>query len=233
MSLIINVTALLISVWFLILLFFHLESKKSTCQKNQEPTCPTSSPLPGAAPANTSVFCLETGLTTISKQFNKTQEYRCGVKRKERGRIPNKTASQSVMKEDIHQLKEGHTPSPERTVKRFVSLENPSALLKLGVGRRTAILFKKAKTVDLSKSKPLSLQNEVSVDQTCEKIHLSSLCTSSAQISFSSSSHHLRSQGLSAVQESETERVNTHYIKRHRDRPWNYKSASLTHHIVR
>ncbi|GAA6100453.1 bromodomain and PHD finger-containing protein 3 isoform X1 [Tachysurus ichikawai] len=148
------------------------ESRNSTHQKTQESTCLTSSPLPGDAPPNASVFCLETGGMTTQGQFYEQQ----GSRARGRGRGKAKNHTKTPAHTEVDKLKERHTLA-------ISSLDGSPFLPKLGVGRRTSILFKKAKNGDkLAKSKLFSLQNRVSADQLSEQLpdhrsQTSLLCT--------------------------------------------------------
>lgn len=153
-------------------LFSGSESRNSTHQKTQESTCLTSSPLPGDAPPNASVFCLETGGMTTQGQFYEQQ----GSRARGRGRGKAKNHTKTPAHTEVDKLKERHTLA-------ISSLDGSPFLPKLGVGRRTSILFKKAKNGDkLAKSKLFSLQNRVSADQLSEQLpdhrsQTSLLCT--------------------------------------------------------
>lgn len=154
---------------------FGTGSKKSTNQKTQESTCLTSSPLPGDAPPNASVFCLETGGMTTHGQFYKQQGSRGKGRGRGKAKTPTKAPAHTETDNKLH-LKERHTLS-------MSSLDGSPFLPKLGVGRRTSVLFKKAKNgAKLTKSKLFSLQNRVSADQPNEKLQdqrsqTSQLCT--------------------------------------------------------
>ncbi|KAG7319085.1 hypothetical protein KOW79_017559 [Hemibagrus wyckioides] len=151
------------------------ESKKSTNQKTQESTCLDSSPLPGDAPPNASVFRLETGGMTTHGQFYKQQGSRGKGRGRGKAKTPTKAPAHTETDNKLH-LKERHTLSVS-------SLDGSPFLPKLGVGRRTSVLFKKAKNgAKLTKSKLFSLQNRVSADQPNEKLQdqrsqTSQLCT--------------------------------------------------------
>uniref|UniRef100_A0A8C1IUR1 Bromodomain and PHD finger containing, 3a n=1 Tax=Cyprinus carpio TaxID=7962 RepID=A0A8C1IUR1_CYPCA len=133
------------------------DPKKSTLQKVQEPTCPASSPLPGDAPPNPPMFCLETGRTTTA-QSNKPGSRKQRAKGKERG-----LKDQTLEEDKKSHTKEQDPSTQEDAVIRVSSTESPSDSPKMGVGRRTSILFKKAKNgTRLAKDKPVLLQNGVS-----------------------------------------------------------------------
>ncbi|XP_017580653.1 bromodomain and PHD finger-containing protein 3 isoform X1 [Pygocentrus nattereri] len=187
------------------------ESTKSSSQKPLEPTCSTSSPLPGDAPPNAPIFCLETGGTTTSSQSNKRQGGRGRGRARGRGRGHSEAAGQTEVEDDTFQSKENRltvAPSPKEAepVNGVSSLESPPASPKLGVGRRTSILFKKAKNgARLSKSSPVLLQNGLSTEEMSEHLPQANLLSAPPTPKSSPPSpHQLRSRAASP--DSETER---------------------------
>ncbi len=136
--------------------------KKSPSQKVQEPTCPASSPLPGDAPPNPPMFCLEMGRTTTPAESNKPGSRKRRAKGKERGLKEN---HDQILEDDENFHRKEQDPSTqEDAVIRVSSTESPSDSPKMGVGRRTSILFKKAKNgTRLTKDKPVLLQNGVNI----------------------------------------------------------------------
>lgn len=130
--------------------------------------------LPGDALPNAPVFCLETGGRTTHGQIYKRQG--CRGRGRSRGKVkpPSEASAHTEVKDDTLHLKERHTlamSSQEETAIRVSSLDSSPILPKLGVGRRTSILFKKAKNgAKLTKSMLFSLQNRVTADQTSEKL---------------------------------------------------------------
>ncbi|KTF88147.1 hypothetical protein cypCar_00003110 [Cyprinus carpio] len=200
----------------------NTDPKKSTLQKVQEPTCPASSPLPGDAPPNPPMFCLETGRTTTA-QSNKPGSRKQRAKGKERG-----LKDQTLEEDKKSHTKEQDPSTQEDAVIRVSSTESPSDSPKMGVGRRTSILFKKAKNgTRLAKDKPVLLQNGVSKaenDASLEQIKPAKLLSASpAPKPPSPSPHQLRSRGLSTCSDSEGEKAHsppeengfTNGLKRH------------------
>ncbi|XP_051967343.1 bromodomain and PHD finger-containing protein 3-like [Xyrauchen texanus] len=186
-------------------------TKKSASQKTQELSCPDSSPLPGDAPPKSPMFCLETGRTTTSGRSTKPGS------RKQRGkgkqRVQNEEQNQTLEEEDFH-TKEDETVDPSLPEKvANTSSDSP----RMGVGRRTSVLFKKAKNgARLTKEQPVILQNGVSK---MEKL----LSAPPVPKSPSPSLHQLRSRGLSVCSDSEAEKSHslpeenglTNGLKRH------------------
>ncbi|XP_066526565.1 bromodomain and PHD finger-containing protein 3 [Hoplias malabaricus] len=187
-----------------------IASTKSPSQKTSVPTCPTSSPLPGDAPPNTPIFCLETGGTNTSSHSSKPPGGRGRGRARGRARAHSEAAGQTKVEDDTLQLKENaQTLAPchleVESVNGVSSLESPPDSPKLGVGRRTAILFKKAKNgTRLSKSKHAPLQNELSTEDTSETLPQSNLLSAPPTPKSSPPSpHHLRSRGVSSDSERE------------------------------
>ncbi|KAI4875069.1 hypothetical protein NFI96_033361 [Prochilodus magdalenae] len=187
------------------------ESTKSSSQKPPELTCPTSSPLPGDAPPNATIFCLETGGTTTSSQSSKRQGGRGRGRVRGRGRGHSETAGQTEVEDRTFQPKESRltvaqSPKEADAVNGVSSLESPPASPKLGVGRRTSILFKKAKNgARQSKSPSVLLQNGHNTEEMSEKLPQTSLLSAPPTPKSSPPSpHQLRSRAASS--DSETER---------------------------
>lgn len=185
----------------LIFYLFIKDTKKPTSQKAQEPTCPASSPLPGDAPPNPPMFNLETGKTTTPGQSNKPGSRRQRGKAKERGH----SEDQTVEEENCHTKKHEAEASSqqEEAFNTVSSRESSSASPKMGVGRRTSVLFKKAKNgARLTKEKSVLLQNGVSkVENGVTPLEHNIQSKSS-----SPSPHQLRSRGLSMCSDSEGEK---------------------------
>ncbi|XP_016337826.1 bromodomain and PHD finger-containing protein 3-like isoform X2 [Sinocyclocheilus anshuiensis] len=187
------------------------DPKKSTLQKVQEPTCPASSPLPGDAPPNPPMFCLKVGRTTTA-QSNKTGSRKQRAKGKERGLKENH--DQTLEEDENFHTKEQDPSTQEDAVIRVSSTETPSDSPKMGVGRRTSILFKKAKNrTRLAKDKPVLLQNGVSKAENVASSEQTTtaklLSASPAPKSPSPSPHQLRSRGLSTCSDSEGEKAHS------------------------
>lgn len=185
--------------------------KKSPSQKVQEPTCPASSPLPGDAPPNPPMFCLEMGRTNTPAESNKPGSRKRRAKGKERGLKEN---HDQILEDDENVHRKEQDPSTqEDAVIRVSSTESPSDSPKMGVGRRTSILFKKAKNgTRLTKDKPVLLQNVskaenyVLPEQTTPAKLLSA---PPAPKSPPPSPHQLRSRGLSACSDGEGEKAHS------------------------
>ncbi|XP_072521637.1 bromodomain and PHD finger-containing protein 3 isoform X2 [Salminus brasiliensis] len=179
------------------------EPTKSLSQKPPEPTCPTSSPLPGDAPPNAPIFCLETGGTTTPSQSRKRQGGKGRGRARGRGRGHSEAAGLMNMEDDTS--KENGQTMDAGPVNGVSSLESPPASPKHGVGRRTSILFKKAKNgARLSKSKPVSLQNRGNAGEAAEKrLHPSLLSAPPTPKSSPPSPHHLHFRGISSDSETE------------------------------
>lgn len=178
----------------------------------QKPTCPASSPLPGDSPPNPPMFCLETGRTTTPAQSNKPGSRKQRAKGKERGLRENH--DQTLEEDENFHTKEEDTSPQEDTVSRVSSAESLSDSPKMGVGRRTSILFKKAKNgARLTKDKPVLLQNGVSKaenDASPEQTTPAKLLSAPpAPKSPSPSSHQLRSRGLSTCSDNEGEKAHS------------------------
>ncbi|KAF4094061.1 hypothetical protein AMELA_G00008910 [Ameiurus melas] len=129
--------------------------------------------IPGDALPNTPVFCLETGGMTTHGQIYKRQGSRGRGRGRGKVKPPSKASAPTEVKDDKLHLKERHTlamSSQEETANRVSSLDSSPILPKLGVGRRTSILLKKAKNgAKLTKNMLFSLQNRVTAE-TSEKL---------------------------------------------------------------
>lgn len=137
-------------------------------------TCITSSSILGDVTPSTPVFCLKTGGMNTQGQFYKQQGSR--GRGRGRGKVCRTRTEVTVhpeLDDELH-LKQRHTlamSSQEETSNRVSSLDSSSFLPSLGVGRRTSILFKKAKNgAKLTESMLFSLQSTVSADQSSEKL---------------------------------------------------------------
>uniref|UniRef100_A0A8B9HB36 Bromodomain and PHD finger containing, 3a n=1 Tax=Astyanax mexicanus TaxID=7994 RepID=A0A8B9HB36_ASTMX len=126
--------------------------------QRSESSCPTSSPLPADAPPNAPMFCLETGGTTTPSQSGKRQVGRGRVRA--RGRGHSEAAGQTEVEEEKLLKENGEIACLQEAepVNGVSSLESPPASPVLGVGRRTSVLFKKAKN-GARKRKPASLNH--------------------------------------------------------------------------
>lgn len=186
--------------------------KKSPSQKVQEPTCPASSPLPGDAPPNPPMFCLEMGRTSTPAESNKPGSRKRRAKGKERGLKEN---YDQILEDDENVHRKEQDPSTqEDPVIRVASTESPSDSPKMGVGRRTSILFKKAKNgTRLTKDKPVLLQNGVSKaenDVSPEQTTPAKLLSAPPAPKLPHPSpHQLRSRGLSACSDGEGEKAHS------------------------
>ncbi|TRY66564.1 hypothetical protein DNTS_015933 [Danionella cerebrum] len=173
------------------------DQKKSASQKVQEPTSPASSPLPGDAPPNPPLFSIETGRTTTTAPYKKPGS------RKQRGKGKEKD-----LRKNYSQTSENvHNCPQEEAVKRLSSTENKTDSPKSGVGRRTSVLFKKAKNgARQTKDNPVLLQNGVSkANNDASQEHT----TPAKELSAASppvSPHQLRSRGLSTYSDNENEK---------------------------
>uniref|UniRef100_A0A8C1EAF7 Bromodomain and PHD finger containing, 3a n=1 Tax=Cyprinus carpio carpio TaxID=630221 RepID=A0A8C1EAF7_CYPCA len=131
------------------------------------------------------------------------------AKGKERG-----LKDQTLEEDKKSHTKEQDPSTQEDAVIRVSSTESPSDSPKMGVGRRTSILFKKAKNgTRLAKDKPVLLQNGVSKaenDASLEQIKPAKLLSASpAPKPPSPSPHQLRSRGLSTCSDSEGEKAHS------------------------
>ncbi|XP_065097311.1 bromodomain and PHD finger-containing protein 3 [Paramisgurnus dabryanus] len=205
------------------------DTKKTSSQKAQEPTCPASSPLPGDAPPNPPMFNLETGKTTTAGQSNKTGSRRQRGKAKERGHSEDPTVESSHTKKH-----EAVASSPqEESFNTASSRESSSSSPKMGVGRRTSVLFKKAKNgARLTKEKSVILQNGVSKVEN----GVTPLEHNIRSKSPSPSPHQLRSRGLSMCSDGEGEKSHslpeenglTNGLKRHNGNSSDSESCTPT-----
>lgn len=125
--------------------------------------------LLGDVTPSTPVFCLKTGGMTTQGRFYRQQGSR--GRGRGRGKVcqtrPEATAHTEV-DDELH-LKQRHTlamSSQEETSNRVSSLDSSPFLPSLGVGRRTSILFKKAKNgAKLTESMLFSLKSTVRANQ--------------------------------------------------------------------
>ncbi|XP_056590834.1 bromodomain and PHD finger-containing protein 3 [Triplophysa dalaica] len=181
----------------------HAEPKKSTSRKAQEPSCPASSPLPGDAPPNPPLFTLETGRTTTPGQSNKFGGRRQKGKTKEKSQSEDHNGFVEKEEENFHSKK--HDTVASRAQEETVHMVSST---KMGVGRRTSVLFKKAKNgARLTKEKSVLLQNGVSKVENgiSPREHTPKTKLQSAK-STSPSLHQLRSRGPSTCSDSEGEK---------------------------
>lgn len=196
------------------------DPKKSASQKAQEPACPATSPLPGDAPPNPPLFCLETGRTTTPAQSNKPGSRKQRAKGKDRSLRENHN---QTPKEDENFHTKENDSSPQED--RVCSAKNQSDSPKIGVGRRTSILFKKAKNgARPTKDKPVLLPNGVSKAQNGASQEQNTQAKApSTPKPVSPSPHQLRSRGLSTCSDGEGMKANslpeenglTNGLKRH------------------
>lgn len=173
-----------------------------------EPTCPISSPLPGDAPLEPPVLGIVTGgRRSPGRSYKRQRSSRNGSK------------SQGEDEAEV-----GETPSlqPE-AVHEATPLGSPPTLPLVGVGRRTSVLFKKAKNgVRMGKTKSTPQQNGKTPEEKTNGLDNTPVSPKSASVANitslpptpnasptppSPSSHHLRSRGPSS--ESEAEKLPT------------------------
>ncbi|XP_022537893.2 bromodomain and PHD finger-containing protein 3 [Astyanax mexicanus] len=173
------------------------ESTKSRESQRSESSCPTSSPLPADAPPNAPMFCLETGGTTTPSQSGKRQVGRGRVRAQGRGH--SEAAGQTEVEEEKLLKENGEIACLQEAepVNGVSSLESPPASPVLGVGRRTSILFKKAKN-GARKRKPASLNHRGTAQEPPQTRLLSAPPTTKSS---PPSPHHLRSTALSSDSE--------------------------------
>ncbi|MCI4390164.1 hypothetical protein PGIGA_G00119460 [Pangasianodon gigas] len=194
------------------------EDKREEEERNEKINYATV--IPGDAPPSAPVFCLETGGMTTHGQFYKQQGSRGRGRGRGKVKTPSEAPAHTEVEVDKLHLKERHTlamSSKEETDNRVSSLDGSPFFPKLGVGRRTSILFKKAKNgAKLTKSMLFSLQNRVSPDQTSEKLpdhrsQWSLLCTPPTPKS--PSKENVLTNGLKKQKNSvpESERCSTAY----------------------
>ncbi|XP_028855039.1 bromodomain and PHD finger-containing protein 3 isoform X2 [Denticeps clupeoides] len=186
---------------------------------SQEPSCPASSPLPGDAPPNPPIFGPENS-GTRTPGLCKLQ--------KSRGRKRSDCQEQSLFDPDT---KDGGIPClTGDAVNGLSSPVTPPASPVLGVGRRTSVLFQKAKNgTRLKKTKPANrLHNGDTAEDSSNGGPISPSEPSEAtllSVQTSPPPRHLRSRGPSASSESELEKpesppkdsVLTNGFKKHRD----------------
>ncbi|XP_030632945.1 bromodomain and PHD finger-containing protein 3 [Chanos chanos] len=126
---------------------YSIDTKKSTSPKTQDSTCPASSPLPGDAPPNPPTFGLEAGGTTTPRRSNTRQRSGGRGKGRGRGKGMGEENTGIVMADETLHSEVDNTQisgSQEEAITEVVSMET-SVSPALGVGRRTSVLFKKAK----------------------------------------------------------------------------------------
>lgn len=162
-----------------------------------EPTCPASSPLPGDAPPEPPILGIVTGGRRSPGRSYKRQ-------------MSTRSVSKGQEDEEVSEVVE--TPCPQTQAVHVVSsLGTPPTPPLVGVGRRTSVLFKKAKNgARLAKNKAPPAQN---VDNSEGKTNgLDSPTTippsvttlsASTPTPTSSSVHQLRSRGPSSDCEAE------------------------------
>lgn len=166
-----------------------------------ELTCPVSSPLPGDAPLEPPVLGIVTG-----GQRSPGRSY----KRQRSSRSGSKTQG-----EDEAEVAETPSLQPE-AVHEVTPLGSPPTLPLVGVGRRTSVLFKKAKNgARMAKNKSPSQQNgKTSEEKTngldskpnspgINNITTLPLTPNTSPAPASPSSHHLRSRGPNLESEAE------------------------------
>lgn len=160
-----------------------------------ELSCPVSSPLPGDAPLEPPVLGIVTGgRRSPGRSYKRQRSSRSGSK------------SQGEDEAEV-----GETPSSQpEAVHEVTPLGTPPALPLIGVGRRTSVLFKKAKNgARMAKNKYPPQQNGKTcedkangLDSTPASLNPSSISLppipNSPPGSLSPSSHHLRSKSHSS-----------------------------------
>lgn len=154
------------------------------------------------------MFCLETGRTTNPTQSNKPGSRKQRAKGKERGLRENH--NQTLEEDENFHTKERDASPQEDAVNRVSTADSPSDSPKMGVGRRTSILFKKAKNgARLTKDKTVLLQNGVGKAENDHTTPAKLLSAPPAPKSPSPSSHQLRSRGLSTCSDNEGEKAHS------------------------
>lgn len=168
-----------------------------------ELTCPVSSPLPGDAPLEPPVLGIVTGgRRSPGRSYKRQRSSRSGSK------------SQGEDEAEV-----GETPSSQpEAVHEVTPLGGPPTLPLVGVGRRTSVLFKKAKNgARLAKNKSPPQHNGKTSEEKTNGLdstptspnspsvnNVTTLPTSPNARPPSPSLHHLRSRGPSS--ESETDK---------------------------
>lgn len=169
-----------------------------------ELTCPVSSPLPGDAPLEPPVLGIVTGgRRSPGRSYKRQRSSRSGSK------------SQG---EDEAEAAETPSAQPE-AVHEVTPLGTPPTLPLVGVGRRTSVLFKKAKNgARISKKKSSPQQTRNSSEDKTNGLDSASISPSSQSVTNittlpptpnasptppSPSSHHLRSRGHSSESEAD------------------------------
>lgn len=156
-----------------------------------ELSCPASSPLPGDAPLEPPVLGIVTGgRRSPGRSYKRQRSSRSGSK------------SQAEDEAEV-----GETPSPQpEAVHEVTPLGTPPALPLVGVGRRTSVLFKKAKNgARMAKTRCPPQQNGKTkgLDSTLTSPNPSNTPTTpptpnASPEALSPSSHHLRSKSHSS-----------------------------------
>lgn len=164
-----------------------------------ELTCPVSSPLPGDAPLEPPVLGIVTGgQRSPGRSYKRQRSSRSGSK---------------GQGEDEAEV--GETPSSQpEAVHEVTPLGTPPTLPLIGVGRRTSVLFKKAKN-GARKNKSSQWQNGKTSNEKTNGLDSTAVHPSSPSVNIttlpptpnaspspsSPSSHHLRSRGPSSESE--------------------------------
>lgn len=171
-----------------------------------ELTCPVSSPLPGDAPLEPPVLGIVTGgRRSPGRSYKRQRSSRSGSK------------SQGEDEAEV-----GETPSSQpEAVHEVTPLGTPPTLPIVGVGRRTSVLFKKAKNgARMAKTKSPPQQNGKTSEEKSNGLDSTPASPNSPSVTSittlpptpnasptppSPSSHHLRSRGHSS--ESEVDKL--------------------------
>ena len=195
--------------WLIISAFFYFLLSKFLFDPDDSPpvlelTCPVSSPLPGDAPLEPPVLGIVTGgRRSPGRSYKRQRSSRSGSK------------SQGEEEAEV-----GETPSSQpEAVHEVTPLGTPPTLPLVGVGRRTSILFKKAKNgARLAKNKSSPEQNGRTSEEKTNGLDISPASPNSPSVNnittlpptpnaspapSSPSSHHLRSRGPSSESEAD------------------------------
>lgn len=169
-----------------------------------ELTCPVSSPLPGDAPLEPPILGIVTGgRRSPGRSYKRQRSSRSGSK------------SQGEDEAEV-----GETPSSEPdAVHEVTPLGTPPTLSLVGVGRRTSVLFKKAKNgARMVKNKSLPQQNGKTSEAKSNGLDSTATSPNSSSVNNittlpptpnaspappSPSSHRLRSRGHSSESEAD------------------------------
>lgn len=158
-----------------------------------ELSCPASSPLPGDAPLEPPVLGIVTGgRRSPGRSYKRQRSSRSGSK------------SQGEDEAEV-----GETPSPQpEAVHEVTPLGTPPALPLVGVGRRTSVLFKKAKNgARMAKNRGPPQQKGKTCDEKTNGLDSTPSSPNPATLppipnaspeALSPSSHHLRSKSHSS-----------------------------------